>query len=468
MRAQEQQGLQRVTAQPDPAPDPGCGGLRAALVHHDPQVADAAFARLARELLDPVAAGPADLVGPVEVLTGPPHRNRARVALLLGVLLGDDASRSYLPGQIKEVLAARLDAQLRLLDRADTEESLRSSVLHLLMQLPEQRDRVLAKLPGSLDEHEAARLRRCLATPDFTDPACAAGIGRAWPSPAHWESLTSITGPVRAGAELAELWEAETAALRAYQGARAEHQIHRDVGWPELPEPPEPVEPTPPGAYRRLLEHESSSGHHIELLRAASAAVPGGNWDRAVTAWDEDAYLRRNLRPAPGSVLDVACGAGRWTRVLAEQVGPERVLGLDSAGSLLEVARAAVPGVLFTEGDARALPFPDGFLGAVNCSDALHLLPEPNRVIAEVARCLHPAGTFTVSTYRPGTRAFQRYFQRCHERVFGLRSFDPEVIAEAFDAVGLDVVDASGPDTFLFLTARRRAAGRGETGAVAV
>ncbi|GAB2674900.1 hypothetical protein GCM10027271_39900 [Saccharopolyspora gloriosae] len=468
MRAQEQPGLPRVTAQPDPAPDTArWGGLRAALVHHDPQVSDVAFARLARELLDPAAAGPADLVGPVEVLTGSPHPNRARVALLLGVLLGDDESSSYLPGQIKGVLGDRLDASMRLLERADTEPCLRTALLHLLMHLPEQRDRISPVLPADLDEHDAARLRRCLTVPDFTDPSCAAGIGRAWPSPAHWGSLAPITGPVRAGAELAELWDAETAALRAYQGARAEHEIHHAFGWPELPEPPEPVTPAS-GAYRRLLEQESTAGQRIELLRAESGAVPGGNWDRSVTAWDEDAYLRRNLRPAPGPVLDVACGTGRWTRVLAEQVGPDRVLGLDSAAPLLEVARAAVPGVLFTEGDARALPFPDAFLGAVNCSDALHLLPEPQRVIAEVARCLHPAGTFTATTYRPGTRAFQRYFQRCHERVFGLRSFEPETIAEAFGSVGLDVVDSSGPGSFLYLTARRRAVGRGGMGAVAV
>ncbi|MFR9728136.1 class I SAM-dependent methyltransferase [Saccharopolyspora sp. MS10] len=458
MRAQEQPDLHRILAEPGPPVQaPGWGGLRAALVAPDRQVADAAFTRLAGQLIDPVAAGPADLVGPLEVLTGPPHPNRPRIALLLGVLVGEDATRSYLPGQVRDVLVARLDELLALLERADAERCLRTAVLLLLAHLPGERDRILPVVARTTEEEEFARIRRCLTEPDLADPGCTAGIGRAWPSPARWAQPESIAGPVRTGAELAGLWDAETAALRAYQGARAEHQIHQQIGWPDLPEPPEPAVPAPSGGYRRLLEAEVA-GVRAEELRREAAVVPGGNWDGAVTTWDEDGHLRRGLRPAPGPVLDVACGAGRWTRVLAEQVGPDRVLGLDAAAPLLELAREAVPGVLFTEGDARALPFPDGFLGAVNCSDALHVLPDPHRVIAEVARCLHPAGTFTLSTYRQGTRAFQRHFQRCHERVFGQRSFAPEELGELLGSAGLDVVDTGGPGTFLFITARRRGA----------
>ncbi|MCA1186747.1 MULTISPECIES: class I SAM-dependent methyltransferase [unclassified Saccharopolyspora] len=457
MRAQEQPELQRIPGRGGVEPGQGWGGLRAALAHPDRDTADAAFTRLARQLLDPAAVGPADLIGPMEVLTGPPHPNRPRVALLLGLLAGEDATRSYLPGQIRDVFTERLAAPLRLLERPDTEQCLRTAVLYLLAHFPAHRDRILPVVARVADEHELARVRRCLTVPDLDDPACAAGIGRAWPSPEFWARLSPSPGPARTGTELADLWDAETAALLAYQGARAEHQVQQEIGWPELPDPPEFTGTVRPGAYRRLLEHDSTAGRHAELLRPASATVPGANWGGTVSVRDEDAYLRRNLRPAPGPVLDVACGAGRWTRVLAEQVGPERVLGLDSAAAVLEVARFAVPGVLFTEGDARALPFPDGFLGAANCSDALHVLPEPRRVIAEVSRCLHPAGTFTATTYRRGARSFQRHFQRCHERVFGLRSFEPEELAVAFDEAGLDVVDSSGPGTFLFLTTRKRA-----------
>ena len=141
MRAQEQPGLHRVPA--DVEPGHGWGGLRAALAHPDRGTADAAFTRLAEQLLDPAAVGPADLVGPMEVLTGPPHPNRPRVAVLLGLLAGEDATRSYLPGQIRNVFTERLDAPLRLLERPDTEQCLRTAVLYLLAHFPAHRERIL-------------------------------------------------------------------------------------------------------------------------------------------------------------------------------------------------------------------------------------------------------------------------------------------------------------------------------------
>lgn len=428
-------------------------GLRAALAADDRETCDAAFARLARELFDPAVAGPVDVPGLLDLVDGPPHPDRARVALLLGAVLSD-GGRPHLSGQVREAVRAGLSALLSALLSGGSESALHQALLYLLAHLPEERERILPAVSRCAGEDDASRVRRCLAAGDEEGT----GVGRAWPAPARWRSSPRPEDLTADPAELAELWRAETAALRAHLGARAEHEIHRQVGWPEtaglvLPDPEPPA-----AGYGRLLAEDPASLERCEdVLRPATCDVLGGNWDELVTAYDEDAYLSRRLRAAPGPVLDLACGSGRWTRVLAEHLGPDRVIGLDLLPAALARAREAVPRARFIEGDARELPFPDAHLGAINCSDALHLLPDVERVIAEVARCLHPAGTFTVSTFRTAARPFQRWLQRSHEVVFGARSFDPAQLAGSLTAHGLDVVDSSGPASFLLLTARRRA-----------
>src|ERR1700737_5076539 len=61
-----------------------------------------------------------------------------------------------------------------------------------------------------------------------------------------------------------------------------------------------------------------------------------------------------------GSALDVACGSGKLTAMLARIAGPKgRVVGVDFSPEMLEVARRDHPGFEFLEGDALHLPFED-------------------------------------------------------------------------------------------------------------
>lgn len=96
-------------------------------------------------------------------------------------------------------------------------------------------------------------------------------------------------------------------------------------------------------------------------------------------------------------VLDLACGAGRHTRPLADRWW---TVGLDLSAVLLKVARAAEPDGNYVRGDMRVLPFADrSFDLCVNLftsfgyfeSDAQHL-----RVLAEVARVVNIGGTFVL------------------------------------------------------------------------
>jgi len=83
-------------------------------------------------------------------------------------------------------------------------------------------------------------------------------------------------------------------------------------------------------------------------------------------------------------VLDVGCGTGELTRVLAAEAGPDAtVVGVDADVDLLAVAREHAP---VAAGDALALPVADGAVDLVVCQALLVNLPEPAAALGEFAR----------------------------------------------------------------------------------
>ncbi|QLG63818.1 class I SAM-dependent methyltransferase [Halorarum salinum] len=84
-------------------------------------------------------------------------------------------------------------------------------------------------------------------------------------------------------------------------------------------------------------------------------------------------------------VLDVGCGTGELTRVLAEEAPDATVVGVDADPDLLGVA-ATGTGLDFCAGDALRLPFADDAFDLVACQALLSNLPEPAAAVREFAR----------------------------------------------------------------------------------
>jgi ubiquinone/menaquinone biosynthesis C-methylase UbiE len=210
-----------------------------------------------------------------------------------------------------------------------------------------------------------------------------------------------------------------------------------------------------PGLGMFYLQDPLHVPRYEEETRRAFLNIMGANWDGDLTPEDEDDYLRRQLSSVDGPILDLACGAGRWTRTIAGQAGMSTVVGLDLSVAMIGLLRRELPELRVVRGTALRLPFATGSLGAVNCSNALQLLPDPRAVVAEVGRCLRPGGVFTAFTFRQADRPAYRYFQQRHERSFSVRAFRTTELVTWLGSAGLELVDLRTPASMILFTARK-------------
>src|SRR6478736_2217679 len=175
----------------------------------------------------------------------------------------------------------------------------------------------------------------------------------------------------------------------------------------------------PRRAAARTVATGNRKGHQMETAEqqvppqalAAVKQFARASWG----AGDFPEIARRDLWPMgrrlvdrvgvrPGDdVLDVACGTGNAAIRAAQDGG--RVTGLDLTPELLaagrdEAARAEVA-VDFVEGDAEALPFPDGSFDVVLSVFGCMFAPRHEVAAHELARVLRPGGRLGVCAWTP-------------------------------------------------------------------
>ncbi|MEU3550322.1 class I SAM-dependent methyltransferase [Streptomyces longwoodensis] len=104
-----------------------------------------------------------------------------------------------------------------------------------------------------------------------------------------------------------------------------------------------------------------------------------------------------------GLVLDVGCGRGTSSLALAQQLRPQRVLGLDAAPALIEQAlhraqRVPDVPVSFLMGNFHQLPLPARSFDLVVAAFCLYHSPQPQTVVAEMKRVLALGGLAVLVT----------------------------------------------------------------------
>ncbi len=139
-----------------------------------------------------------------------------------------------------------------------------------------------------------------------------------------------------------------------------------------------------------------------EIHRLFTAAVPDGTYRR---------------------ILDLGCGTGRSTLPFAQRYPQAELYGVDLSAPCLvravERSRAARVEVRWSQQNAEALDFPDGYFDLVHSTFLLHELPRAalRRITEEVLRVLAPGGRFvSLDFHSPPGGVFGDFIHYGHAR----------------------------------------------------
>ena len=154
-------------------------------------------------------------------------------------------------------------------------------------------------------------------------------------------------------------------------------------------------------------------------------------------AYDDTASVQREhghellqlLAPEKGcKVLDLGCGTGYFSKVLAEMVGPEgKVVAIDPDVERLKLAREKYPASNLEYHEGRAQNIPGTDYDIIFANYILHWCEDKDLVFQQVAKSLKPGGRFafvSATTFDvqeklgPAEMFSAEFIKGLHDRVF--------------------------------------------------
>jgi SAM-dependent methyltransferase len=165
------------------------------------------------------------------------------------------------------------------------------------------------------------------------------------------------------------------------------------------------------GAFQRSTWDRMAATYHQELDPRFAPAI-------------DHVIARAALRDGD-EVLDLGTGTGSVALQAARLVRPRgHVLGIDLSPEMIRVAaeRAAAAGLTnaaFREGNAQAIPAPDGSADVLTSSLCLMFVPDRAAAARECGRVLRPGGRFVASVWGAQEHAELTGMQRTAGRIAG-------------------------------------------------
>lgn len=124
----------------------------------------------------------------------------------------------------------------------------------------------------------------------------------------------------------------------------------------------------------------------------------GAAYERYMGAWSRPAgemFLDWLALPTALDWLDVGCGNGAFTALVAERAAPRCLCGIDPSEAQLDYARARLSSTnaQIQVGNAMALPFPENAFDVAIMPLVIFFVLEPALGVAEMTRVVRPGGT---------------------------------------------------------------------------
>jgi demethylmenaquinone methyltransferase / 2-methoxy-6-polyprenyl-1,4-benzoquinol methylase len=180
-------------------------------------------------------------------------------------------------------------------------------------------------------------------------------------------------------------------------------------------------------------ERTAKQNEHAHKVRTMFAGI-AGRYDllNHLLSGNTDKRWRRKVAQALKSALsgnsavalDVACGTGDLSLVIAQECG-SRVIGTDFCRPMLAIAAeksaATAHRIPFIEADALSLPFHTGYFDAASIAFGLRNLSDVEQGLSELFRILKPGGRVAILEFsRPVVPGFRELFQFYFSQVLPL------------------------------------------------
>ncbi len=161
---------------------------------------------------------------------------------------------------------------------------------------------------------------------------------------------------------------------------------------------------------------------------------------RLIDAREKEAVLDAIGPVKDKQILEIACGTGRFTAMLAER-GAD-IIGLDISGPMLQQGReraqaaGVTNGLEYMRGDAGRLPFPDDHFDTVFAMRFFHLADTPETFLKEMCR-VSKGQVFFDTFNRYSTRSLYNW-----ALPMGSRLYSKDEVRSLLEAANLRLIGA--------------------------